>query len=55
MKEKIYIEALKYWNECFRQKLYNITFLDILKQMYKTAAPVKASIINELINEEINQ
>jgi hypothetical protein len=56
MKEKIYTEALKNWNECFRLKIYDISFLDILEQMYKTTkSPMRAGIINELINEEINR
>ena len=54
MKEKIYKEALSMLAKCYELNLYNLSFRDILEQMYKTANPVKAGIINELINEHIN-
>jgi hypothetical protein len=54
MKENIYKEALSMLAKCYEMNLYNLSFRDILEQMYKTANPVKAVIINELINEHIN-
>jgi hypothetical protein len=54
MKEKIYKEALSMLAKCYEMNLYNISFKDILEQMYKTANPVKASFISQLINEHIN-
>jgi hypothetical protein len=56
MKEKIYKEALNMLAKCYELKLYNLSFTDILEQMYKTTkSPMRAGIINELINEEINR
>ena len=54
MKEKIYKEALQMLAKCYELNLYNLSFRDILEQMYKTATPIKAGIINDLINEHIN-
>jgi hypothetical protein len=54
MKENIYKEALSMLAKCYELNLYNLSFRDILEQMYKTATPIKASIINDLINEHIN-
>ena len=54
MKEKIYIEAIQMLAKCYELKLYNISLRDILEQMYRTATPVRATIINDLINEHIN-
>jgi hypothetical protein len=55
MKIKIYKEALNILAKCYELKLYNLSFTDILEQMYKTATPVRALIISELINEHINE
>jgi hypothetical protein len=55
MKDKIYIEAIQMLAKCYELKLYNLSFRDILEQMYRTATPVKAGFINQLINEHINE
>lgn len=58
MKEKVYNEALKMLAKCHELRLYNLSFRDILDTMYQTAQfeqrYIKASIIQELINEDIN-
>ena len=59
MKVKTYNEALKMWAKCHELGLFNLSFRDILDTMHQTAQFEqryrKASIILELINENVNQ
>lgn len=58
MKEKVFNEAITMLNKCHELRLYNISINDILETMLQTAKfeqrYIKASIIQELINEDIN-